>query len=327
MNTASLCGDAIRIVNGICQTATGRHPSGAVITPLREVVLSEATLAAALPDGNDGICLTIPAGTAAGLLCIQCGGERGECNIAILAGEESSAEIVFTAHGAGTMARTIIAARDASLKIREEFAAAEGGTLTAPCRIHIAAGAHIECVTAETGTGTASLSYHSSLEGEHGELLHSGLFMAGTGERKSFDIRVEHLVPDCHSNVLVKGVAANAGYGAFNGMVYVAQDAQHTEAYQQSRNLLLGDKARILTSPRLEIYADDVRCSHGATVGQMDDDAVYYMRQRGLSETEARGLQLAGFVNDIIMRFGDDALATRIIDTAGRKIAAMQQEA
>ena len=108
-------------------------------------------------------------------------------------------------------------------------------------------------------------------------------------------------------------------------MVYVAQDAQRTEAYQQSRNLLMGDRARIVTSPRLEIYTDDVRCSHGATVGQMDDDAVYYMRQRGLSEAEARGLQLTGFVNDVVSRLGEGPLAAAVLAMAEEKIAELQQ--
>ena len=141
----------------------------------------------------------------------------------------------------------------------------------------------------------------------------------------SGSVRLEHLVPDCHSDVLMKGVASGTGYGSFDGMVYVAQDAQRTEAYQQSRNLLMGDRARIVTSPRLEIYADDVRCSHGATVGQMDDDAVYYMRQRGLSEAEARGLQLTGFVNDVVSRLGEGPLAAAVLAMAEEKIAELQQ--
>ncbi|MDE5636855.1 MAG: SufD family Fe-S cluster assembly protein, partial [Alistipes sp.] len=92
------------------------------------------------------------------------------------------------------------------------------------------------------------------------------------------------------------------GEGRFEGMVYVAPDAQRTDARQTSRNLTLGDEARITTLPQLEIYADDVKCSHGATVGQMDSDAVLYMRQRGLSEDAARRLQIEGFVADVVMR-------------------------
>ena len=91
----------------------------------------------------------------------------------------------------------------------------------------------------------------------------------------------------------------------------MAQDAQKTDARQTSRNIVLGDEARIVTKPQLEIYADDVKCSHGATVGQLDDDAILYMRQRGLSEAQARRLQIEGFVRDIVSQAGSmgEALA------------------
>ena len=93
--------------------------------------------------------------------------------------------------------------------------------------------------------------------------------------------------------------------GEFYGLVYVAQDAQRTVARQTNRNIEIGPDAKIITKPQLEIYADDVKCSHGATVGQMDSDAIMYMRQRGLSEQQARRMQIEGFVNDIVLQAGD----------------------
>ena len=182
-----------------------------------------------------------------------------------------------------------------------------------------------ELVTVELGEGEAALAYDTLLEGRGAEAVQAAIFMAGDGERKSVKVRVEHRVSDCRSDVSVKGVASGTGFGSFDGMVYVAQDAQHTEAYQQSRNLVLGGRARILTSPQLEIYADDVKCSHGATVGQMSDEAIYYMRQRGLSEAEAKGLQLTGFVNEVVSRIADGALAGRILDAASENIVRLQQ--
>jgi Fe-S cluster assembly protein SufD len=107
---------------------------------------------------------------------------------------------------------------------------------------------------------------------------------------------------------VVKGIAKDNGVGTFDGLVYVAPDAQRTEAYQQSRNMLLSRTARIHTNPQLEIYADDVRCSHGATVGNIDDDAIYYMRQRGLSEEQARKLQVGGFLRDVLGHIDDEAI-------------------
>lgn len=125
----------------------------------------------------------------------------------------------------------------------------------------------------------------------------------GTGtERTDVNLRVNHLVADCNSFELVKGVVSGEAVGAFTGLVYVARDAQRTVALQQSRNLQMSETSRIYTEPQLEIYADDVKCSHGATVGQIDTDAIFYMRQRGISEEDARRLQMFGFVNDIISR-------------------------
>ena len=109
-------------------------------------------------------------------------------------------------------------------------------------------------------------------------------------------MRVSHNVPDCSSRSLVKGVAGGEATGAFQGLVYVAPGAQRTDAQQTSRNVELSTGARIVAKPQLEIYADDVKCTHGATVGQMDDEAILYMRQRGLSEQQARRLQMEGFV-------------------------------
>ena len=111
--------------------------------------------------------------------------------------------------------------------------------------------------------------------------------------------------------------------GEFRGLVYVAPDAQRTAARQTSRNVVLGDEARITTRPQLEIYADDVKCSHGATVGQMDEDALLYMRQRGLSEAQARALLMEGFVADVVRRCGVEQLHEVLMRGVGEKLERM----
>jgi Fe-S cluster assembly protein SufD len=98
----------------------------------------------------------------------------------------------------------------------------------------------------------------------------------------------------------MRGVASGKARGSFKGLVYVAPDAQRTDSVQSSRNIVIGE-AHIATEPQLEIYADDVKCSHGATVGQMDADAILYMRQRGLSLADAKRLQIEGFVSDVVL--------------------------
>ena len=172
--------------------------------------------------------------------------------------------------------------------------------------IRLGEGAKAKVVFAALDGGDTSYTYRVELNGRGAEVELYGLFVAGTGDRCRIKTEVRHNVPDCVSNQVVKGIADGEGYGLFDGLVYVAPDAQHTEAYQQSRNVLLSKTARIQTQPQLEIYADDVKCSHGATVGQMEQEQIYYMRQRGLSEADARKLQLEGFMRDILDRIDNE---------------------
>jgi Fe-S cluster assembly protein SufD len=139
-----------------------------------------------------------------------------------------------------------------------------------------------------------------ALAGEGAECRLYGLFIAGAGERAEIRTEIEHLAADCASTQDVRGVASGDGRGVFDGRIRVAPGAGRTQAFQQNHNLLLSDSASIETRPHLEIYADDVKCSHGATIGQLDPQAVFYMRQRGLDEDEARKLQLYGFVRTVI---------------------------
>ena len=125
------------------------------------------------------------------------------------------------------------------------------------------------------------------------------------------------------SRSIARGVAGGKSVGRFEGMVYVAQDAQRTDAEQQNRNLLLSEKARIETMPQLEIYADDVKCSHGATVGQMDQEAIYYMRQRGIAEEQARRLQILGFVDELVMSCGEECLCGAVVELMEQKLQTM----
>lgn len=113
-------------------------------------------------------------------------------------------------------------------------------------------------------------------------------------------IVMNHNVGNCTSNQTFRSVAAGSSQITFNGLIYVAPDAQGTEALQQSRNILLSDTARVDTQPQLEIYADDVKCNHGAATGRFDDNAIYYMRQRGIELGQARTLLLQGFCLQIL---------------------------
>ncbi|MFI3292571.1 MAG: SufD family Fe-S cluster assembly protein [Rikenellaceae bacterium] len=113
---------------------------------------------------------------------------------------------------------------------------------------------------------------------------------------------IRHESSDCTSRSMGKCVASGSSVGEFHGLVYVAKDAQRTSSEQNSRNIQLSADAKIIAEPQLEIYADDVKCTHGATVGQMNDEAIFYMMQRGLSRDLAQKLHLEGFVDDIVNR-------------------------
>ena len=150
---------------------------------------------------------------------------------------------------------------------------------------------------------SANASYTVDLDGPGAESLLGGVFLAAGQEHCVVRLRTNHNVPDCRSNSYIKGVAGGTAVGEFCGLVYVAPDAQ-----------------RITTQPQLEIYADDVKCSHGATVGQMDSEAILYMRQRGLSEAQARRVQIEGFVGDVVRRCGIEPLCEAAMEAVVAKL-------
>ena len=128
---------------------------------------------------------------------------------------------------------------------------------------------------------------------------------------------IGHDVPDCTSDELYKGLVAGKGTSVFNGKVYVKQDAQRTRAYQSNANILLSDDAKVYTKPELEIYADDVKCSHGCTIGRLDEKGLFYLRSRGVSEAEARKLMAHAFITEVVERVQNEewkAVLTALID-------------
>ncbi|MCY4159432.1 MAG: Fe-S cluster assembly protein SufD [Bacteroidetes bacterium] len=137
-------------------------------------------------------------------------------------------------------------------------------------------------------------------DGENCESLLHGLFMARGNSHIDNNTFVDHAKPNCYSSEYYKGILDHQSVGVFNGKVLVREDAQLINAYQTNRSILLSDTARMYSKPALEIYADDVKCSHGATTGQLDKDGLFYLRSRGIPEEEARRLMLTSFAGDII---------------------------
>ena len=123
---------------------------------------------------------------------------------------------------------------------------------------------------------------------------------------------VDHLKPNCNSNEVYKGILDDNSVGVFNGKVFVRPDAQKTNAFQQNNNILLTDDAVINSKPELEIYADDVKCSHGSTIGQLDDEAIFYLQARGVSKRSAINMMITAFVKDALDRVSIPALKNYI---------------
>jgi Fe-S cluster assembly protein SufD len=138
--------------------------------------------------------------------------------------------------------------------------------------------------------------------GEHAEATVNGLYRASGKQHVDNHTVIDHAVPNCASHELYKGILDGQAKGVFNGKIFVRLDAQKTDAKQTNQTLLLSDDATINTKPQLEIFADDVKCTHGATVGQLDDEALFYLRSRGLSKEEARRLLIYAFANDVVSR-------------------------
>jgi Fe-S cluster assembly protein SufD len=152
------------------------------------------------------------------------------------------------------------------------------------------------------GGGLVRNNVHPVLAGEGGECLINGLFVGGGRQHLDNFMHVEHASPHCSSRQFYNGILDEHARGVFHGRIVVHKDAQKTDAKQTNRNLLLSDDAQIDTKPQLEIYADDVKCTHGATIGQIDENALFYLRSRGLSEAAARQLLLLAFASECLER-------------------------
>ncbi len=158
------------------------------------------------------------------------------------------------------------------------------------------------------------------LEEEHTESHLDGITIIDEGQTIDHHTLVDHKVPNCYSDELYKGIYDANAHGVFNGKVMVHPHAQKTNAFQQNNNILLTDKASIDTKPQLEIYADDVKCSHGCTIGQLDDEALFYMQSRGIPEKEAKALLLYAFANDSLRNVKIPALRKKLNRQIAKKL-------
>lgn len=232
--------------------------------------------------------------------------KHADCDILVTAGSNA---ILVVADSDGASDINIDVERGAELRVLHIVANRSAMNLA------IALAEHASCKMTQVVVSSSDTRVVASLMEPGAEFDMGGVFLLSNEDKASVTADVNHIASDCRSNTKIKGVAIGKSYGSFAGLVYVAPNAQRTDSVQSSRNITVGE-ARIETMPQLEIYADDVKCSHGATVGQMNDDAILYMRQRGLNLADAKRLQIEGFVDDVVLHSvveGSEAILAELL--------------
>ncbi|MGB5737523.1 MAG: Fe-S cluster assembly protein SufD [Thiohalocapsa sp.] len=188
--------------------------------------------------------------------------------------------------------------------------------------LYLSQGANSRYVAVNIGLGGAWARTDLTVRfsGEHAECELLGLYLAGDKQLIDYHLDVRHGLPNCSSRENFKGILYGRGKAVFDGLVYVARDAQKTDAAMSNRNLMLSQSAEVDTKPQLEIYADDVKCSHGTTVGQIEPEMLFYLRSRGISATLARRMLCLGFAGEIIDALGNEPLRQYVTEQVGQRL-------
>jgi Fe-S cluster assembly protein SufD len=187
------------------------------------------------------------------------------------------------------------------------MSSAQSSTLTTvPRNIVVEKDGRVDVVVLILPGVSCDLHMNVELKGEGAEANVYGAYVCGADERVKIAVDMHHDVPHCNSRQLFKGIAGGSSRVDFYGKIIVAKDAQRTEAYQENHNILLSDGAKVDTKPQLEIYADDVKCSHGATIGRLNEEEQFYMRSRGISLEDAKVLQMISFIAPVLENITDE---------------------
>lgn len=324
-------------------------PQGVTLEPLADALQSDparvqAALAARVPTEESAFVALNTAFVKDGLyLCVAdgCelprpveviyfntdrGGQLVQPRNLLIAGRDSRLSVVeryISAGGAGhfTNAVTELTAAESARVEHTRMQEESGKALhVGAVFVRLDAGARVVANNVALGSQLARTDVAVELAGEGSNCDLNGIYLANGRQHIDNFTQVDHRVPDCSSDEFYKGVLDERARAVFRGRIIVHQDAQQTDAQQQNRNLLLSEDAEIDTKPQLEIYADDVKCSHGATVGQLDENAMYYLRSRGIDEVTARSLLTYAFAADVIGRFELKPVRERVESVLSRKL-------
>ncbi len=347
-NIPDLDCERLTLTNGFCDTALHTTPEGIIYGSLRTALNERPDLvkpylgrcvAIANPyeslnaaHYSDGIFLYVPDGIEAG---------KPFQILSLTAGERP--QFVQTRHlvVVGQNSRIILIQCDDSLEQSRSMT-------SSVTELHSAAGSHIELYKLQNMNDKSGLlnqcfasmeenatlrSFVVSLNGGHlrnhiearmhGEHANSeihGLYLIDKEQQADNYVFVDHAAAHCHSNALYKGIVDDSAHATFNGHVLVDEGSSKTEAYQTNRNILLTDKALAVSKPFLEIYNDDVKCSHGSTTGQIDEQALFYIRSRGISERTARTLLYYAFCDEVLQQISLPVLRERLSDMVKKRL-------
>jgi Fe-S cluster assembly protein SufD len=316
----------------------GRRGDGPVVGRLADAVeyrlpLAEEHLGAlAAPESNpftalntafihDGAYVAIPAGLQVAepvyLLFITTGTSPAVTHPRVLlhAGRDASATVVvahesLSPQGGGftNAVGEVVMEPGASLRVTTVQREARDGHHVSATHARLARDARLRWTSLDLGGGLVRRDVHVTLAEPGAAVDLAGLYVAGDGQHVDNHTFIDHAVPDTASDELFKGILDAGAHGVFAGQVLVRPDAQRTDARQLNKTLLLAPGAQVDTQPMLEIFADDVRATHGAAVGQLDQAALFYLKSRGLGESVARRLLTHGFVAEVLARITDDAV-------------------
>lgn len=272
---------------------------------------------------RDGVSIDVPANTHADeplRIVMECDdGMFYMVHTAIRIGANSSLTIIEDHCGQGNFWKNRLShimlepgAKLTHVRIQRD---SEGAVYTQNTKVSVAKDACYNAVAMYTGAALSRNQVHVTLN-EPGASCHlNGAALMRGAQHADTTILVEHRAPHCQSNQNMRSVLDDRAHGVFQGKVHVYQPAQKTDGYQLSKAILLSEGAEMDTKPELEIYADDVKCSHGATTGQMDQEPLFYMQSRGIPEGEARALLIQSFIGDILNTVEDDeALHSQLMD-------------
>jgi len=244
----------------------------------------------------------------------------------IIVGKNASANIVLCNHSLSAVSflnnisTQIYLADNASLHLTELQNINNNSAQFEILNIHQEANSTVNTSFFTLHGGNIRNNVNIKLSGENSTNNTNGLFLTDGTEHVDNYVYIEHSAPYCSSNQLFKGILDNSSTAAFNGKILVRRDAQKTNAFQKNNNLLLSNEAKVNSKPQLEIYADDVKCSHGATIGQLDEEAMFYMRSRGIGFEEARYLLMFAFAYEVTEKIPLENLKFRLEEMINKRL-------